>query len=264
MLTVKTIKPGYAAMLDRLKSNSNQRPLAAIPKPVIFILAACFAMQIFWARHIPKDEAFARNLAPPRSINSLKLLSLGEPIATAQFMTLYLQAFDNQPGISIPFVSLNYERVSDWLSHILILDPRGQYPLLMASQLYAQVPDASKQRQMLAFVHSEFFKDPDLRWPWLAHGAIIAKHRLHDLPLALQYAQAIAQHATGKAVPHWAQQMPIFILQDMGELESAKIMLGALLANGTVTDAHEIHFLMEKYQELQQLSAEQSSSAAKK
>ena len=244
-------------------SNSNQRRLAVIPKPLLLILAASFAMQIIWARHLPPSEAYARNLAPPPSLNSLQLVSLGEPIVTAQFMTLYLQAFDNQTGISIPFASLNYDYVSDWLSRILLLDPSGQYPLLMASQLYAQVPDTAKQRQMLAFVYREFFKDPDHRWPWLAHAAIIAKHRLNDLPLALQYAQAVAQHATGKTVPHWAQQMPIFILQDMGQSESAKIMLGALLTNGTVTDPHEIHFLMEKYQELQQQSDENSTSATR-
>ena len=91
----------------------------------------------------------------------------------------------------------------------------------------------------------------------------MAKHRLHDMPLALKYAQAIAREATGQDVPHWAQQMPIFILQDMGEVESAKILLGALLANGTVTDPHEIHFLMEKYKELEKQYDEKSSSPLK-
>ena len=74
----------------------------------------------------------------------------------------------------------------------------------------------------------------------------MAKHRLHDLPLALQYAQAIAKNAKGVGVPHWAVQMPIFILEEMGEAESAKIMLGALLSNGTITDSHEIHFLTKR------------------
>lgn len=250
-------------MLAKLRFNTNQRPLAAIPRPVVLLLVTSLAIQIFWSSLHPPGAASAQNLPPPPGISSLKLASLGETIVSAQLMTLYLQAFDNQPGISIPFSSLNYDHVSAWLSQILALDPHGQYPLLMASQLYAQVPDEARQRQMLALVYREFFKDPGLRWQWLAHSAIIAKHRLHDLPLALKYAEAIAHYATDKNVPHWAQQMPIFILQDMGQPESAKIMLGALLANGTVTDSHEIHFLMEKYRALQQQSDEKSSLTTK-
>ena len=132
-------------------------------------------------------------------------------------MTLYLQAFDNQPGISIPFAQLDYGTVQAWLKRILELDPRTQYPLLMAAQLYAQVPDEVKQRQMLEFVYQEFLVDPERRWPWLAHAAIMAKHRLHDLPLALKYANALAQHATAPSVPHWVAQMHIFLHEDMGE-----------------------------------------------
>jgi len=140
--------------------------------------------------------------------------------------------------------------VEAWLQRILELDPSGQYPLMMASQLYAQVPDEHKQRQMLALVQREFMADPERRWPWLAHAAIMAKHRLKDLPLALSYAKALSDYATGPAVPHWARQMEIFLYEDMGEYETARVLLGGLLASGTVTDPHEIHFLLERLNSL--------------
>ena len=201
---------------------------------------------------LPPPMGRASNLAVPPSIIALKLQSLSEPIFSANLLMLYLQSFDSQPGVSLPFAALPYDIVTEWLSRALTLDPAGGYPLMLASQMYAQVPDEKKQRQMLDFTFRQFFASPNTRWRWLAHAAIIAKHRLHDLPLALTYANAIAAHATGKAVPHWAQQMPIFILEDMGEVESAKIMLGALLANGTITDTHEIHFLSERLKALQE------------
>ena len=159
-------------------------------------------------------------------------------------MTLYLQAFDNQPGISIPFRDLDYQRVMQWLDTILALDPIGQYPLLMAAQVYPQVPDLARARLMLEFVHRQFLRDPNRRWRWLAHATIMAKHRLHDDALALRYARDIAQYAP--AAPGWARQMQIFILEDIGELESAKILLGGLIASGEIKDAHELHFLMER------------------
>ncbi len=162
---------------------------------------------------------------------------------------LYLQAFDNQPGISIPFRSLDYARVLAWLETALILDPTSQYPLMMASQLYGQVSGApDKQLAMCNFVHREFLARPDTRWRWLAHCAIMAKHRLKDMPLALRYAEDIARHAG--AASSWARQMRIFMLEELGERERAMVLLGGLLAGNEITDAKEMHFLSERLEKL--------------
>ena len=45
--------------------------------------------------------------------------------------------------------------------------------------------------------------------------------------------------------------MHIFILEDIGELESAKILLGGLLASGEIKDERELHFLTERLEDLQ-------------
>ena len=55
-------------------------------------------------------------------------------------MTLYLQAFDNQPGVSIPFRDLDYRRVTQWLETILALDAAGQYPLLWRHRSIRRYP----------------------------------------------------------------------------------------------------------------------------
>jgi hypothetical protein len=127
----------------------------------------------------------------------------------------------------------------------------------MASELYAQVPDAARIRTMLDFVHRAYLDDPQGRWRWLAHAAIMAKHRLHDLPLALQYAREIAAHSPD--APAWARQMQIFVLEDMGEFQAAQIFLGGLLASGTVTDRHEQILLQEVLERLK--NAENSAAA---
>jgi hypothetical protein len=232
-----------------------ERSIATVPRWVLAMLAATFCLQVAWQALQPKPSASAEALGAPPHPALLRAVALGEPIALAQLLTLYLQAFDNQPGISIPFLELDYARVTAWLTAILALDPVGQYPLLMASQLYAQVPDASKQRQMCEFVRREFDRDPDRRWRWLAHCAIMVKHRLGDTRLALAYAEAITRQA--RHASNWARQMRIFILEDLGELEAATVLLGGLLASGEVTDPKEIHFLTER---LEQLKAAGKSS----
>jgi hypothetical protein len=45
--------------------------------------------------------------------------------------------------------------------------------------------------------------------------------------------------------------MEIFILEDMNEVDSAKILLGALLANGQVTDAAERRFLIKRLEAME-------------
>jgi hypothetical protein len=236
-----------------------ERPARAVPRAVRLLLPALLIGHVVFAALQPRPTARAEELPIPASLPVLRILSGGDPIPLAQTLTLHLQAFDNQPGISIPFAQLDYGRVLAWLERILELDTRTQYPLLMASQLYAQVPDEAKQRQMLAFVYRQFLNDPNRRWPWLAHAAILVKHRLHDLPLALEYAQAIAEHATSSDVPHWAQQMHIFLHEDLGEYETARLLLGGLLASDTVKDPHELHLLMDRLRTL--TPAEKSSSA---
>jgi len=228
-----------------------QRTIAAVPRLVLALLAFALAAQIGIRASSPAPRASAEDLPPAPGIAALRLASFGDPVALAKILMLYLQAFDYQSGSAVPYRDLDYDRLESWLSRILELDPRGQYPLLAASRLYAEVPVQAKQRSMLEFIYRQFLLDPNRRWPWLAHATAIAKHRLHDLPLALRYAQAIQRDAVGDGVPLWAKQMEIFILEDLNELETARVIIGGYLAGGTITDPAELRFLDERLRQLE-------------
>ena len=236
-----------------------ERRVRAVPRPVIALLLAGLVAQGVWHGAQPPPVARAEALRPPPDMATLRVASLGDEVLLARLLMIWLQAFDNQPGISIPFRELDYARVEAWLRAILSLDPRSQYPLLAASRLYGEVPDEARQRRMLEFVYDEFQQDPNRRWPWLAHAAILAKHRLRDLPLALKYARAITEQATGPGVPHWARDMTILVLEDMGELESARVLVGGLLESGEIQDPHQLRFLQEKLRQLEAQTVEIST-----
>ena len=238
----------------------DERPIAAVPRAVSAALAMALAGQIAWQSTQPRPVARAEALDAPPAVSVLRVASLGEPVALAQLTTLYLQAFDNQPGISIPFRELDYRRVIAWLSTILELDPLTQYPLLMAAHLYGQIPDPARVRLMFDFVHAEFLHDPNRRWRWLANAALACKHRLKDLPLALQYAREIADLAP--EAPAWARQMHLILLEDMGEVESAKVLIGGLLESGAIKDKYELRFLIDRLESLA-AKADKSSSPSK-
>jgi hypothetical protein len=239
-----------------------ERPLADVPVAVRAAAGILLVAQIVLSGGQRAPAASAQALPAIAATPVLRAASLGDPVPLAQLLTLYLQAFDNQPGISIPFLQLDYGRVEAWLNAVLELDPRGQYPLLMAAQVYGQVPDRARQRRMLELVYRHFQADPNRRWRWLAHAAIMARHRLQDRQLALQYARALREQATGPQVPGWVRQMEIFLYEDAGEYAAARALLGGLLHSGAVTDAHELRFLAERLSVLE--GAENSSSASKR
>jgi hypothetical protein len=232
-----------------------QRALSAVPRPIVAAFAAALLLQLGGRALEPPPSSAASDLPPPPSIAALRFASLGEPEALAKLLMLYLQAFDYQTGSRVPYQKLDYDIIIAWLTRILALDPAAQYPLQSAARLYADIPNPDKQRKMLEFIYREFLVDPDKRWSSLAQAALIAKHELHDLPLALRYANAIADLATGPDVPPWARTIRIFLLEDMNELQQVTILLNSLLHSGTIHDPSEIRFLQQRLDELKQRSA---------
>jgi hypothetical protein len=226
----------------------SERSYSSVPRRILAVFVIALTVHGALRYAAPRPSAVAADLQAPLPTPALRVMSLGEPQVLAQWLTLYLQAFDNQPGISVPFASLDYARVATWLGVAMALDRNAQYPLMMASQLYGQVDDPARQRSMCEWVHSAFLELPNTRWRWLAHCAIMARHRLKDLQLALRYAEDITRHA-GKA-SGWARQMRIFLLEDMGEAERAAVLLGGLLAGSEVTDPKELHFLTDQLEKL--------------
>ena len=230
---------------------ATERPLADVPKAVVAVLMIALTLQLAGKalQEAPLAQASDLDRAPSRA--TLQLASFGDPSPMGKLLMLHLQAFDLQGANQITYQELDYDRLVGWLARILELDPTGQYPLHAASRIYAEVPDQTRQRKMLEFVYEAFFTDPDRRWRWLAHAAVIAKHQLNDLPLARRYAAAIQQHAKGADVPMWARQMEAFILEDMDELETARVMVGGFIASGQVTQPGELRFLEERLKQIE-------------
>ena len=227
-------------------SAGTERPISAVPAPVLAVLGLALAAQVFLHSVQPAPVAFAEDLPRAPSLSLLQLASLGEPAALSKLLMLWLQAFDHQPGLSIPFQQLDYSHVISWLDRIVDLDPRSGYALLSAARVYSEVQDNSRRRQMLEFVRRRFLEDPNARWPWMAHAVFVAKHRVKDLDLALELAADLRKHAAADSVPGWAKQMEVLILEDMGEIESARFLFGALVIHGVIKDVNEVRFLQER------------------
>lgn len=215
--------------------------MSAVPRWVLLFLALSVATQIAWQARRDAGSGEAPELPPAPGADALRLASFAEPEALARLVMVHLQSYR----------TVDYARLVDWLEAILELDPHSQYPLFSAARVYAETADPARSRMALDFVYREFLRDPKRRWPALAHAALVAKHRLKDLQLARRYAQALQQYANGPDVPSWVQQMEIFVLEDLNELDAARILIASLLRSGTLHDRAEIRFLEQRLEELE-------------
>jgi hypothetical protein len=227
-------------------STAGERPISAVPKWVMILLGFSIIAQLVFHGGTLDLKTHERALPKPPSQDALSIIGLGDNVGLSKFIMLWLQGFDHQPGISIPFSKLNYETLIEWLGRVLVLDPRSSYALLSASRIYSEVPDVVKKRKMLEFVYEKFLERPNERWIWMAHAAYVAKHRIDDSELALKYARQLRLNTTSKNVPNWARQLELFVYEDLGDLESAQILLGGLIESGEITDENEIKFLMSR------------------
>jgi len=214
-----------------------------VPAWIVGLLAAGLAAQIAWQASRPPIRQATESLPPAPRAAVLRLAAFGEDAAAARLVMLYVQEFDAG--------AVDYGRLTGWLRTALALDPRTAYPLFAAARVFAETPDPAASRIALEFIYQEFTLDPNRRWPWLAHAALLAKHRLKDLPLARRYAAAIDRQTTSRDVPLWARQMEIFILEDMNELAAARVILGGLLDRGEIQDPNELRFLRQRLEELE-------------
>lgn len=234
-------------------STRDERPLSALPRWIPTLVAAALVLQVAWSRLAAESGPSSAGALPPAppSAALLRTGAMGEEAAFARMGMLWLQSLDGGGASGAPYRDFDYGRLRSWLGVLLRLDPESLYPLFAASRVYAENPSPDKMRQMLAFVAEAYEQDPNRRWPALAQATLLAKHRLKDLPLALRYATALRERTTDPAVPLWARQMDVFILEDMNELQAAKIVLGGLLATGRLQDPGERRFLESRLRALE-------------
>lgn len=233
------------------RRRGRERPIGDVPKLILGALVLAGATQVVLTARIPPITTAPEALPEPPEAAILRLAAVGESAAFGKLLMLWLQAFDYRGDTRVPYRALDYPKLGRWIERIVSLDPSGQYALLSAARIYAEVPDPDRQRVMLDVVLRLFRDDPNRRWPWLAHATVLAKHRLKDLPLALAYARELAERATGPDVPLWARQMTPFLLEDMNELEAARVLIGGLLAAGQVKDARDAALLEARLKALE-------------
>ena len=130
-------------------AHQRRAAVRAAPPAVRLALGLALVAQLGWQASHRAAPPQPQELPPPPTLLALRLSSLDESAAAARMSMLYLQSFDDQPGVSLAWRQLDYGCLQDWLQRALELDPRSQYPLLAASEVYGAVSDPPRVRRML-------------------------------------------------------------------------------------------------------------------
>lgn len=172
--------------------------------------------------------AFA-GVPPPPPFLVAPAMALGDGQLFYRAAAFALQNMGDEGGSVTPLADYDYARVGDWLDLLDRLDPTARYAPTLAAYYFGQTPNPDDLRRIVDYLSRVGARDPARNWRWLTHAAYLARHRLDDLPLALE----VASHLAGLSdpdVPLWVRQMPAFVLAEVGEREAARDLMATILA----------------------------------
>ncbi|RCS56831.1 hypothetical protein DU000_10850 [Parvibium lacunae] len=215
-------------------------------------------------------------IEPPPTRLQWQLQSFNDPLLAGYAAVLWAQTAESglrsastlpHPALQQPvrWHDLDYAVLQQWLALALsqplqaVGSLPGRYAMMLATRIYGESGSASQQQTMLDFAATHFSANPAAYWPWLVHAVYVAQHqfgktsmeRATGKGLARQYANQL-RHAPAEAkLPHWARQLEVFILEDLGEIETAKVLLGGMLAAGEWMDQRDFLLMSQRLRELE-------------
>lgn len=223
-----------------------QGKLRDVPRLYFAVFILALAGQIlFWGQtkafHSPRQAVLEAAPHPA----SARLLSFGDSQFYYRAQGLGLQVAGDWAGSLTPLQYYDYARLADWFELLSSMDSQSQYVPVLAGYYYGASRDPGQIRHIIGYLQKLGTGNPEFQWRWLAHGVYLARHRLHDLPLALDLARQLAALPVPE-MPIWTRQLPAFLLADMGDREAARDILLSILAENPEISQEEQRF-MRKY-----------------
>ena len=208
---------------------------------LLLLLAALLAHGALAWHHRALQAGWPGVPSPPPAALA-PLLTLGDDQLFYRGAAFGLQNMGDGGSRATPLAHYDYRRLEVWLRLLDRLDPQADYAPTLAGYYFGQSPVADDLRRIVAYLTAIGARDPTRHWRWLAHAVYLARHRLHDIGLALAGARHLAGHA-GNEAPLWVRQMPAFVLADVGEREAARDLLETILATDRNLSDGEIVFM---------------------
>jgi tetratricopeptide (TPR) repeat protein len=201
---------------------------------IIFAIIICVNITLwFYARPLQVQWP---NVPPAPSQLGAQAMGLGDTGFAYRLIGVFLQNLGNVDGRNVYLGNYKYEPLKEWFFRAYELDAKSSYIPFLAGYYYGAVREPESLRHVLDFLKVVGQSPNDEKWRWLTHGVFIARHRLEDLDLAMNFALLLKDHEN-LDVPLWARHIDALVLNAKGEKEDAYEIMKALLA----TSAEDMH-----------------------
>ncbi len=200
---------------------------------------------LFWTQSRPVKARWL-NVPPTPGYHQVILSSLGDKQLAYRSISMMLQNLGSIGGDVRPLGEYNYDELTQWFFLSAALDERSDFVPYLAAYYYGAGQDTEKLRYMMPYLYDVGTLPYPNKWMWLAQGAFLARHRVGDLDLALEFANTLA-NLENPGLPVWTRQMPAFIRYAQGEKEAAYDIMKQIMVSGADTLPPQEIFVMKEY-----------------
>ena len=205
---------------------------------MVFV-AAMLAQLAFWnySRHIEPELGIVPDVPGKAAV---KALSFGDEQAFFRVLGIGIQNSGDTFGRFTALYKYDMKKLKDWFMLLDTLDNTSNYMPTLATYYFAQTQYKPDVRYIVDYLRSHAEGRIDTKWWWQAQAVYLANHKLKNLDLALELAKPLER---ARDIPIWAQQLPAFVHEKRGEMESALAIMEEIKNNAKDIPQHELNFM---------------------
>lgn len=217
---------------------------AALRGRVNFFLAVFLGLTIALWLGTHHMQARWAGVPPVPSKEGAMMMTLGDAQFSYRFGAITLQNLGNTGGNIVPVKDYDYEKLGKWFWLLNDLDPASNHVPMMAAYYFGATPVVKDLTVVVRYLGHVGQVPVGNKWRWLVQAVFLARHRLNDLDLALDYAYKLSRmNPAGDTLPVWARQMPAFVLSEQGEKESSRKIVEDILLTADDLHPNEVNFM---------------------
>lgn len=176
------------------------------------------------------------------SESTAKLASIADDQLYFRMAAIGLQNAGDSFGRFTALREYDYKLLLDWMIFMDKFDKSSHFLPAIGSYYYSNTQNKGDNKYVIQYLENRYDRNPVENWWWLSQGVHIALHRMEDRKLALRLAHKLSTTPYEK-IPRWAQQMPAFILEQMGEREQALAVIKDLAERFDNYSQGELNFM---------------------
>lgn len=179
---------------------------------------------------------------PAPSRQAALALALGDDQFYYRASTFTLQNMGDFGGDVTPLKNYDYRRLGKWFTLLDSLDPESAFLPLLVGFYFSATQNTADLPVVIDYLARIAERDPASNWRWLVHAIYLARHRMKDLPTALELSYRLAAFEVA-GLPAWTKQMPAYVRVKMGDKEGARIIMETILKTDPNLTRDESRFI---------------------